>query len=241
MLEIRDLCVAYGPIEAVRDITIDVERGQIVAILGANGAGKSSLLGAIAGLVPVARGSVTHDGDEIVGLAAERVARRGIALVPEGRRIFPELTVSENLWMGAAAVRSRAERERRRNAVVERFPVLAARAQSPAGQLSGGQQQMLAIGRALMSAPPVLLLDEPSLGLAPIIVKEIFELIGDLRDDDVTVLIVEQNAHKALALADQAYVLRGGRAVMSGTAEQVAQSMDLRSAYLGYDETEAAR
>lgn len=235
MLAIRDLSVCYGPIRAVQDVSVDVERGQIVAILGANGAGKSSLLGAIAGLVPAARGSVVYDGEELCGLAPERIARLGISLVPEGRRIFPELTVAENLWMGAAAVRERKERERRRDEVFERFPVLRDRSGSDAGHLSGGQQQMLAIGRALMSAPRVLLLDEPSLGLAPIIVTQIFELIGTLREDGVTVLLVEQNANKALGLADRAHVLSSGKAVMAGSAEEIGRSMDLRSAYLGHE------
>lgn len=235
MLAIRDISVSYGPIRALEGVSVEVERGQIVAILGANGAGKSSLLAAIVGLVPVSGGNIVYEGEELCGLAPERIARRGLALVPEGRRIFSELTVAENLRMGAAAVSDREERERLRADVLERFPILLERSGALAGHLSGGQQQMLAIGRALMSAPRVLLLDEPSLGLAPIIVAEIFEMISGLRDDGVTVLLVEQNASKALRLADNAQVLSSGKTVMSGGAGELKRSLDLRAAYLGQE------
>ena len=235
LLEIHDLSVRYGPVAAVRGVDLHVEAGEIVALLGANGAGKSSLLGAVAGLHPPAAGRISFDGAQIGGLPAERIVRLGIALAPEGRRVFPRLSVADNLRLGAASRRDRDGIAADRARVLELFPVLQERLWQAAGTLSGGQQQMLAIGRALMSRPRLLLLDEPSLGLAPIIVAQIFELIGQLRRDGVTVLLVEQNAHRALALADRAYVLATGRIETSGTAAEVRASSGIERAYLGLE------
>ncbi len=233
LLEIDDLSVRYGALVALRDVGLRVEAGEIVTVIGANGAGKSSLLGAIAGLVPPARGRIAFDGREVTGLPAERIVRLGIALSPEGRRVFPRLTVTDNLRLGAASRRDRdgiaADRER----MLELFPVLRERLWQSAGTLSGGQQQMLAIARALMSRPRLLLLVEPSLGLAPLIVERIFELIGLLREQGTTILLVEQNVHRALDLADRAYVLATGRVEVSGTAAEVRSSSDVERAYLG--------
>jgi branched-chain amino acid transport system ATP-binding protein len=233
LLEIDDLSVRYGALVALRDVGLRVEAGEIVTVIGANGAGKSSLLGAVAGLVPPARGRIAFDGREVTGLPAERIVRLGIALSPEGRRVFPRLTVADNLRLGAASRRDRdgiaADRER----VLELFPLLRERLWQSAGTLSGGQQQMLAIARALMSRPRLLLLDEPSLGLAPLIVEQIFELISLLREQGTTILLVEQNVHRALDLADRAYVLSTGRVEISGTAAEVRASSDVERAYLG--------
>ncbi len=233
LLAVEGLTVRYGPLVALRDVSLRVEAGAIVTVLGANGAGKSSLLGAIAGLVPSAGGRITLDGRDVTGLPAERVVRLGVALVPEGRRVFARLTVSDNLRLGAASRRDPAGVAADRERVLELFPLLRERLWQAAGTLSGGQQQMLAIGRALMSRPRLLLLDEPSLGRAPIVVEQIFGLIGRLRDEGVTILLVEQNAHRALALADEASVLAGGRVDVSGSAAEVRASSDVERAYLG--------
>jgi branched-chain amino acid transport system ATP-binding protein len=233
LLEIDDLSVRYGALVAVRDVSLRVEAGEIVTVIGANGAGKSSLLGAVAGLVPPARGRIAFDGREVTGLPAERIVRLGIALSPEGRRVFPGLTVADNLRLGAASRRDREGIAADRRHVLELFPLLEERLWQAAGTLSGGQQQMLAIGRALMSRPRLLLLDEPSLGLAPIIVERIFELIRLLREQGTTILLVEQNVHRALDLADRAYVLSTGRVDVSGTAAEVRSSNDVERAYLG--------
>jgi branched-chain amino acid transport system ATP-binding protein len=233
LLEVDDLSVRYGSLVAVSRVSLRVDEGSIVTVLGANGAGKSSLLGAVAGLVPSAAGRIVFDGRAIANLPAERVVRLGVALVPEGRRVFARLTVSDNLRLGAAARRDGAAVAADRERVLELFPVLRDRLWQAAGTLSGGQQQMLAIGRALMSRPRLLLLDEPSLGLAPIVVEQIFALVGRLREEGVTVLLVEQNAHRALALADDAYVLASGRVEVSGRAADVRASSDVERAYLG--------
>jgi branched-chain amino acid transport system ATP-binding protein len=233
LLQIEGLSVRYGALVAVREITMRVEAGEIVTVLGANGAGKSSLLGAVVGLVPPAGGRIVFDGTTVSGLAPERVVRHGIALSPEGRRVFPRLTVSDNLRLGAASRRDHDAVAADRARVLELFPVLGDRLWQSAGTLSGGQQQMLAIGRALMSRPRLLLLDEPSLGLAPLVVEQIFELIARLRDEGTTILLVEQNAHRALDLADRAYVLATGRVEVEGTAAEVRASSDVERAYLG--------
>jgi len=232
MLAIDRLSVRYGPVAAVREVSLRVDAGEIVALLGANGAGKSSLLDCVVGLVPPAGGTVAFEGKPITGQAPERIVRAGITLVPEGRRVFPRLTVADNLRVGAVARRDdRVAEDRRR--VLELFPILESRAGQQAGTLSGGQQQMLAIGRALMSGPRLLLLDEPSLGLAPIVVDEIFALVRRLAGEGMTVLLVEQNAKRALELADRAYVLATGRLEREGTADELLASTDIERVYLG--------
>jgi branched-chain amino acid transport system ATP-binding protein len=232
MLSVSGLDVRYGPIQAVRGVDLDVAQGEIVALLGANGAGKSTTLKAIVGLAP-ATGRINFDGEAIDSRDTEDIVQRGLTLVPEGRRIFPTLTVAENLTLGAATQRDRTAAARSRAEVLELFPILAERAAQPAGTLSGGQQQQLAIGRALMSAPRLLLLDEPSLGLAPQIVDSIFDLILSLKARGLTILLVEQDAAAALDIADRAYVMANGRIVMQGEAETLRASEQVARAYLG--------
>jgi branched-chain amino acid transport system ATP-binding protein len=236
-LQVDRLVVRYGPIVAVREVSLRVEQGELVALLGANGAGKSSLLGAVGGLVPAAAGRVSFDGEELTRLAPERVVRRGLALVPEGRRVFPRLSVADNLRLGGASLGDRSKVAAATERVHELFPVLAKRAGQNAGTLSGGQQQMLAIGRALMSGPKLLLLDEPSLGLAPIVVDEIFELLQRLREQQTTILMVEQNVHRALEIADRAYVMANGELDREGPAAELQASVDVERAYLGIGAT----
>jgi branched-chain amino acid transport system ATP-binding protein len=233
VLAVEELRVEYGPIKAVRGVDLRVEQGEIVVLLGANGVGKSSLLNALAGLVPVAGGSVLFEGRELSRLPAEKIVRRGIALVPEGRRVFPRLSVADNLRLGGATRRDRAERDATRERLLDLFPVLRERLGQEAGTLSGGQQQMLAIARGLMSRPRLLLLDEPSLGLAPIVVRQIFRLLSELRGEGTTLLLVEQNVHQALAIADRAYVMAAGRFEVSGTARELRGSAEIEQAYLG--------
>ena len=233
LLSVESLQVRYGAVEAVRGIDFEINEGEIVTLLGANGAGKSSTLNALAGLVPIASGRVVLDGTEITDFAPERLAPAGMTLVPEGRRVFGTLTVEENLRMGAYAIRDRATLAQGWERVLDLFPILSERRQQYAGTLSGGQQQMLAVGRALMSNPRLLLLDEPSLGLAPRIVEQVFELIGKLREQGVTLLFVEQNVAMALELADRGYVLASGQIVTSGSASELARTDSLQSAYLG--------
>ena len=231
LLEVRGLRARYGPVVAVRDIDLTVDAGEIVALLGANGAGKTTTLGAIAGLVP-REGEIRLAGDDISRLRPEQIVRRGVSLTPEGRRIFAGLTVAENLALGAVARRGGAAD--RREHLLARFPVLASRLDSPAGTLSGGEQQQLAIARSLMSAPRLLLLDEPTLGLAPVIVQAVFELIRRLHDEEgVTVLLVEQNVHRALELCDRAYVMRTGRIELEGTPDELRRTTGIEDAYLG--------
>jgi branched-chain amino acid transport system ATP-binding protein len=231
MLRLEGLCVTYGAVQAVRALDLTVKAGEMVALLGPNGAGKSSTIGAVTGLVP-SRGKVVLDGQDISQLPAEARVAKGMALSPEGRRVFANLTVGENLRLGAALRRDagqvRADVER----FLTLFPVLGARIDQPAGTLSGGEQQMLAIARALMSRPRLLLLDEPSLGLAPMIVAKIFDFIGGLKAEGLTILVVEQNAAQALRFADRAYVLGTGQVQFEGTAQELAQS-DLMSLYIG--------
>jgi branched-chain amino acid transport system ATP-binding protein len=233
MLSVRGLRVEYGPIKAVRSVDLRVEQGEIVALLGANGAGKSSLLNAVAGLVPAAGGSVLLDERELLGVAPERVVRRGIALVPEGRRVFPRLSVGDNLRLGGAIRRDARGLAADRERILALFPILSKRLHQEAGTLSGGEQQMLAIGRALMSRPRLLLLDEPSLGLAPIVVGGIFRLLEELRRDGATLLLVEQNVHLALSIADRGYVMATGRIQSEGAAAELRQSGGIEEAYLG--------
>jgi branched-chain amino acid transport system ATP-binding protein len=233
-LELRDIDVRYGRIRAVRGVSLEVGPGEIVAVLGANGAGKSSLLKAVMGLVPVAGGQVRFGDDDISGWTPGRRVREGLVLVPEGRRIVTSLTVHENLLMGAYARRDARAVEGEIAAIYARFPNLAARRDSPALVLSGGEQQMLAIGRGLLAAPKLMLLDEPSLGLSPRLVGEVFGLIAELnRTRGLAILLVEQNIAKALELAARAFVLELGRVVMEGAPDRLLADPALRDAYLG--------
>jgi len=232
-LEVEGLEVAYGRTPAVRGITLHVGQGQVVCLIGANGAGKTTTMRAISGLVRPARGRILFAGEDITGRAVHRIAAAGLRQVPEGRQCFAELTVAENLVLGAYLVPGRAEVGRRQDAVLARFPKLRERLGQAAGSMSGGEQQMLAIGRALMGAPRLLLLDEPSMGLAPLFVEEIFAIIAALKADGTTILLVEQNASAALEVADHAYVLETGRIVLSGPAAEVAQDPAVAAAYLG--------
>ena len=233
MLRVEALRVDYGPIKAVRSVDLHVEQGEIVALLGANGAGKSSLLNAVAGLVPAAAGTIEFEGRRLAGWPAERVLRSGIALVPEGRRVFPRLSVRDNLRLGGASQRDHALRARTQDAMLDIFPVLRQRLGQEAGTLSGGEQQMLAVARALMSSPRLLLLDEPSLGLAPIFVQEIFALLERLRSGGTTILLVEQNVHLALGIADRGYLMATGQIEAEGDARQLRESGGIEQAYLG--------
>jgi branched-chain amino acid transport system ATP-binding protein len=232
LLSVEGLVARYGPIEALRGVDLTVGEGEIVALIGANGAGKSTLLMSVSGVVPAAHGRILFDGVDIRGMAPHRVARAGIAHVPEGRRVFPRMTVEENLQMGAiAAAPAIADDERRR--AYDLFPVLAERRRQRAGTLSGGEQQMLAIARALMSRPRLLLLDEPSLGLAPLMVKRIFAAIAAINAErGTTVLLVEQNAHHGLRISARAYVLAQGRVCLSGASAELVRNADVRALYL---------
>jgi len=232
-LAISDLVVCYGRTDAVKGISLEVANGQVVTLIGANGAGKTTIMRAISGLVRPRAGQVRFSGQDITGWRAHRIASAGLLQVPEGRQCFAELTVAENLQLGAYLLRDRAEIARRQDAVLARFPRLRERLGQFAGSLSGGEQQMLAIGRALMGAPRLLLLDEPSMGLAPLFVEEIFAIISSLKADGTTILLVEQNASAALEVADHAYVLETGRVVLSGPAAQVAADPAVAAAYLG--------
>mgnify|MGYP000889726113 CR=1 FL=1 len=233
MLKVEALRIRYGEVEAVRRVDLAVGSGEIIALVGANGAGKSSTLSAIAGLVRPAAGTVTFDGSDITGLAAEVIARRGVSLVPEGRRIFASLTVADNLRLGGAVHLTAAEARVREEEMLDLFPILRRYHRNKGGNLSGGEQQMLAIARALMAKPRLLLLDEPSLGLAPQMIDTVFDLIADLRRNGLTILLVEQNVALALEIADSATVLANGEVVLAGTAKELATSDLVRQAYLG--------
>jgi branched-chain amino acid transport system ATP-binding protein len=232
MLAVENLIMRYGPVEAVRGISFNVGQGEIVALLGANGAGKSTTLASIAGLLKPASGSITYNGRPISGLPPETLSRQGISLVPEGRRIFASLTVAENLWLGGASHATAEERRTRQSEMEERFPILRERTRQKAGLLSGGEQQMLAIARALMSKPKLLLLDEPSLGLAPQMVERVFDLITSLRDEGITILLVEQNVPMSLAIADHGIVLANGKIAISGTGAELARNSKISETYL---------
>jgi branched-chain amino acid transport system ATP-binding protein len=232
-LEVSGLAVAYGATEALRGIDLMVAEGETVCLLGANGAGKTTTLRALSGQVRPRAGRILLGGADITGMRPHRIAARGLIQVPEGRQVFAALTVAENLAVGAWTLRDSAEVARRRERVLSRFPRLRERLRQPAGSLSGGEQQMLAIGRALMAAPRLLLLDEPSMGLAPRIVEEIFAVIAELKAEGVTLLLVEQNASAALEVADRAYVLETGRITLSGPAWKVANDPGVAAAYLG--------
>jgi len=235
MLEIKGLTARYGPVTALNGVDVSVPQGKITAVLGANGAGKTTLLRTISGLHPARSGRIAWDKRELTGLAPDRIARGGVAHVPEGGGVITELTVDENLRLGALWRRDRADRAAARRAMYELFPALAARSAKPASTLSGGERQMLAIGRALMSRPGLLLLDEPSLGLAPLITARIMGILRDLRaTTGLTVVLVEQNAHSALSIADRGYVLALGRVVAVDTAAELLADDGLRHAYLGF-------
>lgn len=233
MLELRSVSVRYGQIQALWDVTLTVERGEIVTLVGANGAGKSTTLMAISGGIPLAGGGIYLDGEPIHSFKPDRIVRLGISQVPEGRLIFPDLTVTENLDLGAYLRRDSVEIKRDLEHVFDMFPILARRRHQMGGTLSGGEQQMLAISRALMARPRLLLLDEPSLGLAPIIIRQIFELIQNVNAEGTTVFLVEQNANQALKVAHRGYVMETGRIVLSGPSDELLRNEDVRRAYLG--------
>ena len=232
LLQVDNLHVYYGNIHAIKDISFHVDEGEIVTLIGANGAGKSSTLNTIAGLIKPRSGSVTLEGTDILGIPAHKIVSRGMALCPEGRRVFQQLTVQENLEMGSYT-RPNSEVEESIEKVYEHFPRLKERYKQIAGTLSGGEQQMLAMGRALMSKPKLMMLDEPSMGLAPILVEQIFDILLQRDKSGTTILLVEQNAQMALSIADRGYVLETGRIVTSGTGKELLQDDSVRKAYLG--------
>lgn len=234
LLTVTDLKVSYGGIEALKSISFDVRKGQIVTLIGANGAGKSTTLRAISGLVPVKGGSINFDGREITSLDTSKIVSEGIVMVPEGRKVFPNLSVLENLKIGAYLRTNADEISASIEYVYERFPRLKERHWQMAGTLSGGEQQMLAVGRALMARPKLLMMDEPSLGLAPLVVKDIFRIIHRLRDEGITILLIEQNANAALRAADYGYVLETGRITMEGEGATLLNDPKVRDAYLGH-------
>ena len=233
LLEVKDLQVYYGVIQALKGINFEVNEGEIVTLIGANGAGKTTTMQSIIGLIPSRHGTVTFDGQDITKMPCHKIVHSGLTQVPEGRRIFQELTVYENLLMGGYAQKDQTALKKDIEKIYERFPRLAERRKQIAGTLSGGEQQMLAIGRAMMSRPKLLLLDEPSMGLSPILVDQVFDIIKSLRDDGTTILLVEQNAGKSLAISDRAYVLELGQIVLSGTGAELSASEEVKKAYLG--------
>ncbi len=231
ILEIRNLVVSYGGIEAVKGIDLDVEQGKIVTLIGSNGAGKSTTLKTIAGLVKPKSGSITFHGEPLLGKSTDQIVSRGVTLVPEGRRVFPNLSVAENLRIGAYLRKQNIQDDL--NRVYELFPRLKEREWQLAGTLSGGEQQMLAVGRALMAKPQLIMMDEPSLGLAPIVVRGIFDIIREINAQGITVLLIEQNANMALKIADRAYVMQTGQITMSGSGRELAENEEVKAAYLG--------
>ena len=233
MLRLSDIRVFYGAIQAVKGLSIEVNDRELVALVGSNGAGKTTTLRSISGLFRPRSGSIEYNGEDLTSLAPHQIVDRGIAQAPEGRQIFGSLTVRENLLLGASRRKDREALDGDLDRVYELFPVLRERLRQAGGTLSGGEQQMLAIGRALMARPRLLLLDEPSLGLAPLMVNRIFEVIARLKAEGVTILLVEQNARKALEIADRGYVLETGRVVLSGTARELAKNPEVERAYLG--------
>ncbi|MFR0802834.1 MAG: ABC transporter ATP-binding protein [Suilimivivens sp.] len=233
LLEIKDLEVSYGIIKAIKGISFDVNEGEIIALIGANGAGKTTILHTITGLITADRGTVQFEGKEITKVPAHKIVGMGMAHVPEGRRVFANLTVLQNLKMGAYTRKDKNEIEQTLETVYTRFPRLKERQNQMAGTLSGGEQQMLAMGRALMSHPKIILMDEPSMGLSPIFVNEIFDIIQSVSASGTTVLLVEQNARKALSIADRAYVLETGNVVLEGKADELLHNDAIKKAYLG--------
>lgn len=231
ILEVKDLHVSYGGIKAVKDISFEVPKGEVVTLIGANGAGKSSTLRSIVGLVKPESGSIQFEGAELAGLPTDQIVSKGITLVPEGRRVFPDLTVLENLKIGAYMRKDSLEEDLKW--VHDLFPRLKERSWQLAGTLSGGEQQMLAIGRALMSKPELIMMDEPSLGLAPIIVQGVFDIIREINKQGVTILLVEQNANMALKAANKGYVMETGRITLTGTGAELLENEEVKAAYLG--------
>ena len=233
MLKVENLVVSYGGIEALKGISLEVPEGKIVTLIGANGAGKSTLLRSIIGLVKPAEGKITYEEKDITGLNSQKIVQTGITLVPEGRRVFPNLTVLENLKIGAYLRNDKEGIEKDIRWIYDLFPRLEERSWQMAGTLSGGEQQMLAVGRALMSRPKVLMMDEPSLGLAPLVIKDIFKIIQEINNQGMTILLIEQNANMALKIADIAYVLETGRITMTGTGKELLENPEIKAAYLG--------
>ena len=233
MLKVNDLVVSYGGIEALKGISLEVPDGKIVTLIGANGAGKSTLLRSIIGLVKPDSGSVTYGDKQLIGLNSQQIVENGITLVPEGRRVFPNLTVLENLQIGAYLRSDKEGIEKDIRWIYDLFPRLEERSWQMAGTLSGGEKQMLAVGRALMCRPKVLMMDEPSLGLAPLIIKDIFNIIQEINRQGMTILLIEQNANMALKVADIAYVLETGRITMTGSGRELLENPEIKAAYLG--------
>ncbi len=233
MLEVHDLEVYYGVIRALKGISFEVNQGEIVTLIGANGAGKTTTMQSVVGLIPKRSGSVIFNGHDITKTPCHKIVHLGMTQVPEGRRIFQELSVYDNLLMGAYSMKNQSSFKSDLEAIYTRFPRLAERKNQIAGTLSGGEQQMLAMGRAIMSHPKLLMLDEPSMGLSPLLVDQVFEIIKDINKDGTTILLVEQNAGKSLAISDRAYVLENGSIVLSGTGSELASSEMVRKAYLG--------
>lgn len=232
MLKVDNIHCSYGNIEVIKGLSLEIPEGSIVALIGGNGAGKTTTLKAISGLMKVAKGSIKLLGTEIANKAPDTIVKLGMAHVPEGRQVFPELSVHDNLLLGGYTIKDKALVKERLERIYGRFPRLKERAGQLAGTLSGGEQQMMAIGRALVSEPKLLLLDEPSMGLSPKLVGEVFDIIETVRDAGTTILLVEQNAHMALEIADHAYVLQTGEVVMSGSGQEIAANEDVRKAYL---------
>ncbi|MFC5541718.1 MAG: ABC transporter ATP-binding protein [Bacilli bacterium] len=233
MLQVNNIDVYYGNIHALKDVSLEVNEGEIVTLIGANGAGKTTLLKTLSGLLKPKHGTITYNKQQIGGKPAQVIVKNGIIHVPEGRRVFANMSVEENLDLGAYLRKDREGIKKDLNHVFEMFPILKERRKQLAGTLSGGEQQMLAIGRAIMSKPKLLLLDEPSMGLAPLIVQQIFEIIQSINKEGTTILLVEQNAHMALSIADRAYVIETGRIVLSGEAKELQESEQVKAAYLG--------
>ena len=233
MLEVKNLSVHYGMIQAVRNVDFKVNEGEIVSLIGANGAGKSTILKTLSGLIQPSEGEIVYSGENIASTSAKKIVEKGLVQVPEGRHVFPGLTVKENLELGAFLRKDKEEIQKDMEAVFERFPILKERKDQDAQTLSGGEQQMLAMGRALMSRPKLLLLDEPSMGLAPIFIREIFKIIQEIQKTGTTVLLIEQNAKMALSISNRAYVLETGSVVLSGTGQELLESDEIQKAYLG--------
>ena len=233
MLEVKNLSVHYGMIQAVRNVNFTVNEGEIVSLIGANGAGKSTILKTLSGLIHPSEGEILYLGENIASTSAKKIVEKGLVQVPEGRHVFPGLTVKENLELGAFLRKDKEEIQKDMEAVFERFPILKERKDQDAQTLSGGEQQMLAMGRALMSRPKLLLLDEPSMGLAPIFIREIFKIIQEIQKTGTTVLLIEQNAKMALSISNRAYVLETGTVVLSGTGQELLESDEIQKAYLG--------
>ena len=233
LLEVKNLEVYYGVIQAIKGISFEVNKGEIVTLIGANGAGKTTTMQSVMGLIHARGGEIIYNGKSIAGLSANKIVRLGMTQVPEGRRVFSELTVYENLMMGAYTRKDKAEIKATLDEIYELFPRLLERRNQIAGTLSGGEQQMLAMGRAMMSKPDLLMLDEPSMGLSPLLVDQVFDIIKKFHEKGVTILLVEQNANKSLAISDRAYVLENGKIVLSGTGEELLSSEDIKRAYLG--------